>query len=106
MIGGLVKNLRWLLACAGCFLLSGYVRGKNPPFKFEKMLVEYAEEPINIDASHPRFSWVIVSAERNQVQTAYQLLVATSIALLSRNQPDVWNWGTISLNPTVFIIGK
>jgi alpha-L-rhamnosidase len=97
----LVKNLRWLLACAGCVLLSGYVQGKSPALKFEKMLVEYAEAPINIDATHPRFSWVIASGERNQVQTAYQLLVATSIALLKRNQPDVWNSGRVMSAETI-----
>ncbi len=101
MMAGLVKKLRWLLAGATCFLLSVHVQGENPSFTFEKMLVEYVEAPINIDAMHPRFSWVISSAERGQAQTAYQLMVATSTSMLSRNQPDVWNSGKIISNETI-----
>ena len=101
MLAVLIKKLRWLLAIAGCFLISVPVQGKNPTFIFEKMLVEYAETPINIDVMQPRFSWIISSPERSQVQTAYQLLVATSTSLLHQNKPDVWNSGKIISNETI-----
>jgi len=38
--------------------------------KFDKGLVEYSENPINIDVENPRFSWVVSSEDRGQRQNA------------------------------------
>jgi len=115
----LVKMRLMLIVAFGCFLSTGYTQKRISSFKFEKMLVEYAENPINIDTKHPRFSWIISSPQRNQVQSAYQLMVATSAYLLSHNHPDLWNSGkvirtkpssmntmTIISDQTVPVIGK
>jgi len=97
----LVKMRLMLIVAFGCFLSTGYTQKRISSFKFEKMLVEYAENPINIDAKHPRFSWIISSSQRNQVQSAYQLMVATSAYLLSHNHPDLWNSGKVISNETI-----
>ncbi len=97
----LVKMQLMLIIAFGCFLSTGYTQKRISSFKFEKMLVEYAENPININTKHPRFSWIVSSPERNQVQSAYQLMVATSIYLLSHNHPDLWNSGKVISNETI-----
>jgi len=97
----LVKMRLMLIVAFGCFLSTGYTQKRISSFKFEEMLVEYAENPINIDAKHPRFSWIISSPQRNQVQSAYQLMVATSAYLLSHNHPDLWNSGKVISNETI-----
>lgn len=40
-------------------------------------------------------SWELVSDQYNQVQTAYQVMVASSPALLEKGIPDLWNSGKI-----------
>jgi alpha-L-rhamnosidase len=68
---------------------------------FSRLLVEYAESPINIDNAHPRFSWVISSDKRNQVQSAYQIQVASSVEKLSKGVNDFWNSGKVISPETI-----
>jgi alpha-L-rhamnosidase len=46
-----------------------------------------------INTLQPRFGWEIQNFERNTKQTHYQLLVASSQALLSANMGDFWDSG-------------
>jgi hypothetical protein len=56
---------------------------------------EYRVNPLGIDAKRPRLSWVLESSERGQKQTAYQVLVASSLAALARGEGDLWNSGKV-----------
>jgi alpha-L-rhamnosidase len=38
---------------------------------------EYLEDPIGLDTPNPRFSWCLAHNERNQKQSAYQIIVAS-----------------------------
>src|SRR4051812_39993517 len=57
--------------------------------------------PEGIDIPHPRLSWKIESAERNVVQTAYQLMVSSSKEKLARNEADLWNSGKINTDQSI-----
>lgn len=63
--------------------------------RVDQLKVEYRSNPIGLDHANPRFSWTMVSQERGQVQTAYQILVATRKELLCPETADVWNSGRI-----------
>ena len=54
---------------------------------------ERLENPLGIDATEPRLSWRVESRERNQRQTAYRVLVASSEAKLRADQGDMWDSG-------------
>lgn len=56
---------------------------------------ENLTNPMGLDIAVPRFSWKINATERNIVQTSYQILVASSQALLDRNEGDLWNSGEV-----------
>ncbi len=75
--------------------------GSDSHFTFRRMMVEYAENPINIDDAHPRFSWIISSDKRNQSQSAYRILVASSLKILSLNRGDLWDSGKIESRETI-----
>ena len=47
---------------------------------------EYKVNPLGIDTLRPRLSWRILSSERGTVQTAYQLEVAESPDILTREK--------------------
>lgn len=56
---------------------------------------EYSHNPLGIDNSKPRLSWLLESAERAQVQTAYHVLVASDAGRLAANEGDMWDSGKI-----------
>jgi hypothetical protein len=83
------------LVIIGCSITS------NSRMKFVWMLVEYEENPINIDESHSRFSWITSSQGRNRRQTAYGILVSSSLYNLDSNNPDLWDSGKIESGETI-----
>ncbi|HUT46357.1 MAG TPA: family 78 glycoside hydrolase catalytic domain [Sedimentisphaerales bacterium] len=56
---------------------------------------EYLVNPIGIDVIKPRLSWILESEQRSCVQSAYHILVASSVETLQRNKGDLWNSGKI-----------
>lgn len=64
---------------------------------------ESAENPMSVDATHPRLSWRLASTSRDQAQSAYQILVATSPKSLSQGQGDLWDSGKVPTNESVGI---
>jgi alpha-L-rhamnosidase len=71
--------------------------------KVADLKVEYRSNPLGIDSEKPRFSWEMVSNQRGQKQTAYQLLVATSPEKLTPNTADVWNSGKVESDQSVAV---
>jgi alpha-L-rhamnosidase len=57
---------------------------------------EYLVNPLGIDVKQPRFSWVLGLSGRGERQTDYQLLVASSLAKLNKDQGDQWDSGKVA----------
>ena len=57
---------------------------------------EYLVNPGGIDQLAPRLSWTIASQIRGQKQSAYRVLVASSRALLKKEQGDLWDTGKVA----------
>src|SRR5580700_6393591 len=51
--------------------------------------------PLGIDTTSPRLSWMLHSSRRDQSQTAYQILVASSSRKLADNEGDLWDSGKV-----------
>ncbi|HJY13796.1 MAG TPA: alpha-L-rhamnosidase N-terminal domain-containing protein, partial [Flavobacterium sp.] len=67
---------------------------------------EMLNNPEGIDVLQPRLSWQI-NAEVNDVkQTAYQILVASTLEKLNANNADLWDSGKVESNEAVNIIYK
>ena len=62
---------------------------------------ESLKSPLGIDATHPRLSWILNSRERDQRQTAYQVLVASSTARLNANVGDLWDSGKMDSDQSI-----
>ncbi|MBN1130852.1 MAG: alpha-L-rhamnosidase N-terminal domain-containing protein, partial [Chitinispirillaceae bacterium] len=64
---------------------------------------EYLPLALGVDTTIPRFSWQLDddAATRGQKQTAYQILVASSLALINGNSGDLWNSGTVNSEQSV-----
>jgi alpha-L-rhamnosidase len=61
---------------------------------------EFLTNPIGIDNLHPRLSWVLESDQRNQKQSAYRIVVASSEEQLTRDFGDLWDTGKVLSNLT------
>ncbi len=60
---------------------------------------EYKIAPV-VDTESPRLSWELNSDVRGQVQSAYQVLVATSPELLAEGEADLWDSEQVRSNVT------
>ena len=54
---------------------------------------EYLTSPLGIDNAHPLLSWQMKSNSRNAMQTAWQVMVASTPELLASDKPDLWDSG-------------
>lgn len=56
---------------------------------------EYLKDPLGIDVTKPGLSWIISSGQRGEIQTEYQVLVASTSELLKADKGDLWNSGKV-----------
>ena len=52
---------------------------------------EYQTKPLGVDTIRPRLAWWFDSSRRGEIQTAYQVVVASSAAKLKAGKYDLWN---------------
>jgi len=64
---------------------------------------DYAVNPLGVDSPRPRLFWTVTSKERGEKQTAYQILVASSPALLKQDRGDLWDSGKVASDETIQI---
>ncbi|HZL80048.1 MAG TPA: glycoside hydrolase family 78 protein [Candidatus Limnocylindrales bacterium] len=68
-----------------------------------KLSCEYAANPTGVDIASPHLFWKLESNERGQLQTAYQILVASNADALARNNGDLWDSGRVRSAATLQI---
>jgi alpha-L-rhamnosidase len=57
-----------------------------------------------MDVREPRFSWVLHHTARAQVQTAYQVLVASRVEELERDAGDIWDSGKVASSDSIQVV--
>ena len=67
--------------------------------KVLNLKTEYKINPV-VETQNPRLSWELQSSERNQFQTAYQIIVSSSLKLANIGKGDIWDSGKINGNET------
>ena len=64
---------------------------------------EYHNNPLGIDITEPRLSWVSQSEKRGWKQSAYQILVASSQKALDADRGDLWDSGKVEAQQSIQI---
>lgn len=80
------------LAALSALLLSCGKAGISPA----GLRCEYAVDPVVVPSSSPRLSWINEATDadaRDECQSAYRILAATSPALLEEGKADLWDSG-------------
>src|SRR4051812_49434326 len=73
------------------------------PSIVDNLRCEYLINPLGIGTTKPRFSWEIKDARRNVKQTAYQVIVSSSLDKLQPAQADLWDSGIVESDDTLHI---
>jgi alpha-L-rhamnosidase len=76
---------------------------KGASISVVKLKCENLPNPLGIDLLSPQLSWQLTSGQRNQRQTAYQIIASDQEKLLADNLGNFWDTGKISSNQAVNI---
>lgn len=99
-----ISMLTKYLSCIMLFTLSAcQVESSNTFFNFIKLTVDLKVNPTAIENNIPKFSWEVDVQGFNKSQSAYQILVASSIDKLNEKEADLWNSGKKPSDRSVFI---
>ena len=74
------------------------IKAAGSSVKVKELRCEYHINPAAIDIVNPRLSWILESNERGQIQTAYQVVAASSEENLRKNKGDLWDSGKVKSN--------
>ena len=103
----LISKLKMYLRVIGALILFSAVIvscSKQEVITIEKLQCEYTEDPLGIDVMQPRFSWILKSDSRGQIQSAYQVLVASSEKNLKAGNGDKWDSGKQESGQSVNVV--
>ena len=93
-----------VLAAAGAVVHAAEaacVRGDLVPVR---LTCECQREPTGLVEAKPPLSWIVESAERGDVQTAWQILAATKTELLEPGLADLWDLGRMTMAETLGVV--
>lgn len=61
----------------------------------DRLTCEYVENPLGISELIPRLTWTLTSNQRNQRQSAYQIVVCDQLSLMLQSKGNVWESGKV-----------
>ncbi len=97
-----MKNTLFTLAVALLAIAGGFTC--PAALTVSGLKAEYRTNPLGLDAPQPRLNWLLDSNQRDQLQTAYQVLVASSPEKLARNEGDLWDSGKVTSRESVSVV--
>lgn len=84
----------------------GCAQKRETDLTVKNLRCEYLGNPLGIDVTRPRLSWVLESAKRGQMQTAYRILVASSKENLEKDTGDLWDSGKVESDRSIQVVYK
>lgn len=99
--GGIKAILLTTLLVGAALAVSVSAAGPAGSLSPAHLRCEYRQDPLGIDVSSPRLCWMVESDARDQVQTAYRILAASSMEELDRGTGDLWDTGKVESDRTL-----
>src|ERR1044072_5257684 len=75
----------------------------NATLTRSRLRCEYLDNPVGIDETAPRLSWILTSSVKNQKQSSYRILVASTKAKVESGEGDLWDSGEVASDETIQI---
>ncbi len=99
-----MQNTFRILLTAIVLLSTDSVIAADKNVAVKDLRCEYLVNPLGIDVTQPRLSWIIETDKRNWSQSAYQILVATSAEKLKQNKADLWDSGKVKSDQSIHVV--
>lgn len=80
----------------------GHATGQ--PMVASGLRCEYLTNPLGIDEVRPRLSWIVECGRRGARQTAYRILVASTMEHLDRDEGNLWDSGKVQSDRTIGVV--
>ena len=64
---------------------------------------DHAVNPLGVDSTPPRLFWKLESDTNEQAQSAYEILISSSLKKLAANRGDLWHSGKINSDESIQI---
>ncbi|MEC3881652.1 family 78 glycoside hydrolase catalytic domain [Parapedobacter sp. 10938] len=97
------SNLYKFVASIGYFVFFSTSLFANP-ISVASLTCEYRVNPLGIDVTNPRFSWILSSDERGQRQTAYELIVSTDMRKIRKGIGGTWSAGKVDTDQSIHVV--
>lgn len=99
------KSIISILLLTSVIFFTGFSSKANDDALHPKYLrCENLIDPLGIDVVTPRLSWYSESKQREQKQTAYRILVSSSLEKLNADEGDLWDSKKIFSDQSINII--
>ena len=85
------------------FLIFPFLGFAESEVEISEITCQYSINPLGIDELRPVLSWKMVSNEKGQKQTAYQILVASTPEKLNETEADLWDTGKVNSGQSVAV---
>ena len=85
-----------------CLILATCLR-LNAATSVSELRCEHLVNPMGIDTTQPRLSWMLHSSDYDEKQSAYEILVATSESKLKSGAADLWDSGKTSSSESILV---
>ncbi|MFI1745650.1 family 78 glycoside hydrolase catalytic domain [Thalassobellus sediminis] len=93
------KTLQYLV-----ILLFSFSAIAQNDIKLHDLQCEMLTNPLGIDVLQPRLSWQFQTDNTEVEQTAYQILVASTLEKLENNDADLWDSGKVQSDASINIL--
>jgi alpha-L-rhamnosidase len=70
----------------------------------DRQTCEYKKNPLGIDMPHPRFGWNLISQERNQRQTGFEIVVSDNLKDIKANEGNMWSSGKQDSDQNIHLV--
>ena len=97
-------NPRLIPILSAALLLAGCPSRRPSEVVVAGLRCEQIVDPLGVDAPQPRLSWQLQSEQRGQLQTAYQVLAASGLERLARDEGELWDSGRVASEETLGVL--
>ena len=92
-----------LLLLFGLIATTASWAGTGSHLRPARLRCDFAVDPIGIDAPSPGLSWTLESDGRNERQTAYRILAASTRPILDQGRGDLWDSGKVASDEQIAV---
>lgn len=75
----------------------------RPRLQIGRLTCEYRVNPLGIGVTAPRLSWILIGKERDQSQSAYEIIVSDNERDINKFQGNIWKTGKTASGESILV---